>query len=984
MDDSKKYEPFVLDGPMEKYTPLDTYDNSKEKPILVNRSDLSNIIKQEINDSLGGDGNIVGIQGPKGDPGPRGEKGDKGDPGPAGLKGDKGDKGNPGEQGPAGAAGKQGEVGPKGEKGEQGPKGEKGDPGTSFIITAIYNSIEAMIADIDNIEDGALVAVSGDANTYVYAKQLGYTPVNDEDLENFDFLLNLAKAIGIKGPKGDKGDPGPQGVPGPQGPQGIQGAAGAQGIQGAPGPKGDKGDPGPQGPAGTEGPAGANGANGSVVTIGNNGHWLIDGVDTGVSAVVQGEGGGTFNLSSIENNAIELKEDGYYVEDKSNDINEAKLIASMIDGAKYSGKYTKYGTFGYSSKINTLGQFKLNGADFPSFTIESDSNTLHLNENGWIPVQAGHTYLCNISGRADTNAAINASLKDPNNVNIVTLPKISSNVPASNSETTIYTPTKDSILKVVSDLSTNFIYAFQIDMFRVTIIDITPIEIDPVSYIDENYGIQDEPIGHIMGYMGSTAPKHYLACDGSILNVKDYPYLAKHFKEQFGSVNHYGGDGVTTFALPDLRNEFLRGYHGDAGKQLSGELGIHQDATGIPSAFSSNTASSLNLAMPIPDASGTKNTQTNHDSVLLTSTNCTYINGSSTTNTNNGILSYTARPTNVAVLWCIKYEPTYFINLESDGYEPIVLLEKEKRTATNVEYTLTDTVDKYDYVVVSYGNLENIVCSQMIPRYNILNDNSSGRVNLQYPSSDRIIVEIHDNKIKITEASTGVALYEVTGYYRKTKVAKTYNKETQSVIVEGEFVDNLATIQYPPGYDKDNCIVRSMTLQNPYDSGLWSTGYHFVLCVVMNETNITVGKSSFVSSGSLNLNGRKVRVELAKLSSVIEKDRYSTDETVCGTWIDGRNIYRRAYSKTDLTSITIDNASDIDDIIKLKAISTGTWSDATKYTYESGYNASPVIIDISYDNTAGNIVLTANERTYAISKVNIIFEYTKLSDLPNT
>ena len=46
-------------------------------------------------------------------------------------------------------------------------------------------------------------------------------------------------------------------------------------TNGAKGDKGDKGD------TGATGAAGANGANGSVVTIGPNGNWFIDGVDTG-------------------------------------------------------------------------------------------------------------------------------------------------------------------------------------------------------------------------------------------------------------------------------------------------------------------------------------------------------------------------------------------------------------------------------------------------------------------------------------------------------------------------------------------------------------------------------------------------------------------------------------------------------------------------------------------------------------------------------
>ena len=61
------------------------------------------------------------------------------------------------------------------------------------------------------------------------------------------------------------------------------------GANGAKGDKGDKGDTGAQGEAGATGAQGEAGTPGSVVTIGENGNWFIDGVDTELAA--QGEQG---------------------------------------------------------------------------------------------------------------------------------------------------------------------------------------------------------------------------------------------------------------------------------------------------------------------------------------------------------------------------------------------------------------------------------------------------------------------------------------------------------------------------------------------------------------------------------------------------------------------------------------------------------------------------------------------------------------------
>ena len=57
---------------------------------------------------------------------------------------------------------------------------------------------------------------------------------------------------------------------------------GKDGAQGEKGEKGDKGDTGAAGADGTNGTNGTDGKAGSVVTIGANGNWFIDGVDTGL------------------------------------------------------------------------------------------------------------------------------------------------------------------------------------------------------------------------------------------------------------------------------------------------------------------------------------------------------------------------------------------------------------------------------------------------------------------------------------------------------------------------------------------------------------------------------------------------------------------------------------------------------------------------------------------------------------------------------
>ena len=77
------------------------------------------------------------------------------------------------------------------------------------------------------------------------------------------------------------------------------------------------------------------------------------------------------------------------------------------------------------------------------------------------------------------------------------------------------------------------------------------IIVDPLEYVNTKSGIEDTPVGEIIRTIGNKTPKHYLMCDGSTHNIADYPYLAQYFKDTFGAINVFGGDGTTTFGVPD-------------------------------------------------------------------------------------------------------------------------------------------------------------------------------------------------------------------------------------------------------------------------------------------------------------------------------------------------------------------------------------------------------------------------------------------------
>lgn len=253
---------------------------------------------------------------------------------------------------------------------------------------------------------------------------------------------------------------------------------------------------------------------------------------------------------------------------------------------------------------------------------------------------------------------------------------------SSTSGAIIYTPETDCEIQVKASwissetciLDTNNPYGY----FIVKEIN-RQIVIDPVEHVNDSQGIEDTPVGHVISHMGTVAPKHYLICDGTEYNIEDYPYLAQHIEDNFGSINFFGGDGEITFAVPDLRGEFLRGTGTALRDSGNGdEVGVHQDAT---QHFNVHFNQGKYLTYPITYSDTTYQTAVNQDktiSVEHDTNSVPYVETSSGSDFDFEAF-YTSRPTNTSVLYCIKYEPTYFMNTYNTNYMQPSLYSEEER-----------------------------------------------------------------------------------------------------------------------------------------------------------------------------------------------------------------------------------------------------------------------------------------------------------------
>lgn len=161
------------------------------------------------------------------------------------------------------------------------------------------------------------------------------------------------------------------------------------------------------------------------------------------------------------------------------------------------------------------------------------------------------------------------------------------------------------------------------------------------------------PTGSVIFYAGLTAPEGFLHCNGTIYNILDYPDLASFIEDNYGSLNYFGGDGTTTFAVPDWRGEFFRaaGTNSRSGQGSGGSVGEHQDQTmHVRLAANKNE----NVGQLQGNTSGWLSSS--NEDALETSNSHYWMNISSG---NSGLDSsatqrYASRPTNTSLLVCIK------------------------------------------------------------------------------------------------------------------------------------------------------------------------------------------------------------------------------------------------------------------------------------------------------------------------------------------
>jgi microcystin-dependent protein len=80
------------------------------------------------------------------------------------------------------------------------------------------------------------------------------------------------------------------------------------------------------------------------------------------------------------------------------------------------------------------------------------------------------------------------------------------------------------------------------------------------------------PVGAILPMAAPSVPTGYLECNGATVKRSDYSALFSLIGTTYGA-----GDSSTTFTLPDLRGEFIRGFDNGRGIDSGRGYGVFQD-----------------------------------------------------------------------------------------------------------------------------------------------------------------------------------------------------------------------------------------------------------------------------------------------------------------------------------------------------------------------------------------------------------------------
>ena len=171
------------------------------------------------------------------------------------------------------------------------------------------------------------------------------------------------------------------------------------------------------------------------------------------------------------------------------------------------------------------------------------------------------------------------------------------------------------------------------------------------------------PVGTILAHAANTPPSGFLECNGSNISRSTYATLFSTISTTFGV-----GDGSSTFALPDLRGQFIRGWSNTGSTDASRVFGSSQtdqnknhthttdshNLTGSVSVLSATLAQNPGTATGV-FSKGTTQAAIGAPSGGSGSASALGFSGAHTHSVSSSGGGTEVRPTNIALMYIIKF-----------------------------------------------------------------------------------------------------------------------------------------------------------------------------------------------------------------------------------------------------------------------------------------------------------------------------------------
>lgn len=350
---------------------------------------------------------------------------------------------------------------------------------------------------------------------------------------------------GPEGPQGAMGDQGPKGETGDQGTIGDTGATGAQGIQGEKGDTGLTGADGPEGPQGFEGPIGARGPQGDKGTTGDTGSQGLEG-EQGIQGL-QGEQGlqGVQGEQGLQGLQGEQGLQGLQGDQGLQGVQGDQGLQGLQGDQGLQGGQGEQGLQGLQGGQGLQGIQGLQGLQ----GLQGDQGIQgEVGPAGGVAIAVFPLEISGDTVRISTTGVTSGNLISFDGTNWVAKD---------------ITTTSNGGVKNVNNmqpwLAVNYCIALQ------GIFPSRSMSSDPL-------------LGSIGIFAGNFAPRGWAFCDGQLLAISSNSALFSIL----GTT--YGGDGRTTFGLPDLRGRTAVGPRRGAGltdRRLGAKGGTETESINI-------------------------------------------------------------------------------------------------------------------------------------------------------------------------------------------------------------------------------------------------------------------------------------------------------------------------------------------------------------------------------------------------------------------